>query len=216
MSKFLIYKDLRLLFLTLTLGTLAYSQFFLCFGILCFVIQDKIKHKYLRGAIISFSLISHISIVVLYLYYLFRVNKNMLIILILLFLYSSLLFDFQFMSLFDFDYRYDLYDNQFRDDAFSVYKFQAHRDLHLLMLIISILYKNLSLIFYITFVFIFSLVFSDSLHAVYITRTLELFYILYIFLLPNEKRYSYDISKISTVVISVYFFNNFLQAYLFN
>ena len=213
-SKILVYKEHRLALIVVTFATLGFNQLFLCFAILLFLIQHSIKNKILRGLIIVLSLYCHISVLVLFVYYLYKYNKKFFIIImstsiIILYIIPDiyLLFD-------SYDERIRLYHELEMTRYFLKYSFRAHIYLHLMMLIISLLHRNIYLILFVVLTFVFSIVAQD-LHAVFVARFIEIMYILFIIIL-SEKHLILQYKKILVSTLTLFFMAQLLNGYLYN
>jgi hypothetical protein len=214
-SKFLIHKEYRFALIVLTFGTLAYSQLFLCFAILLFIIQHNVQNKLLRGLIIILSLFSHPSVIVLFSYYLYKYNKIYFLIIFSSIVFYFFLDPFFYLIFSSFDERILIYHSLTDTDLFSKYSFRAHIFMHLLMLIISILQRNIYLVLYVFLVFLFS-VSLQNIHAVFVTRFIEILYLLFIILLSIEKYSIKNVRILFVNVLLIFFINNLIKAYLYN
>jgi len=214
-SKFLIHKEYRFALIVLTFGTLAYSQLFLCFAILLFIIQHNVQNKLLRGLIITLSLFSHPSVIVLFGYYSYKHNKIYFLTIFSLFILYIFLNPYFYLIFSLFDERILIYHSLTDTDLFSRYSFRSHMFMHLLMLIIAILQRNVYLVLYVFLVFLFS-VSIQNIHAVFVSRFIELLYILFIILLSIEKYSIKNVRILFVNVLLIFFINNLIKAYLYN
>lgn len=214
-SKFLIHKEYRFCLIVLTFGTLAYSQLFLCFAVLFFVLQHNVQNKLLRGIIITLSLFSHPSVIVLFGYYVYRYNKIYFLIIFSLLIFYFFYNPYFYLVFLLYDERVSFYHELTNTDNFSRYSIRSHIFMHLLMFIISILQKNVYLVLYVFLVFLFSLSLQD-IHAVFVARFIELLYILYILFLSIEKYSIKNVRIVFVNVLLIFFINNLIKGFLYN
>ena len=83
-----------------------------------------------------------------------------------------------------------------------------------MMLIISLLHRNIYLILFVVLTFVFSIVAQD-LHAVFVARFIEIMYILFIIIL-SEKHLILQYKKILVSTLTLFFMAQLLNGYLYN